>query len=87
MSEWQPIETAPKDGCEIIAVFVKDYGPPFGKTVHGPWTVKWFGGKWVGSWDGSLVASYASDFRTEYEEPDMEPNHWMPLPSPPEVKP
>lgn len=79
---WQKIETAPKDGTEIIGAFYRDYG--FGKpTTYGPWTVAWNGKRWRSSWDGSEVVNYMSDFGTEYKEPDIDPTHWIPLPPPP----
>lgn len=80
--QWQPIETAPKDGTEIIGAFYRDYGG--GSTSsYGPWTVAWDGKKWRSSWDKAEVVEYMSDFGTEYKEPDIQPTHWMPLPNPP----
>lgn len=83
MTEWQPIETAPKDGTEIIGCFCCDYGYQEKPTVYGPWTIAWDGKKWRSSWDGSEVIDSQCDFGTDYKSPDCEPTHWMPLPSPP----
>jgi hypothetical protein len=82
MSEWQAIETAPRDGTEIIGLFHRRYDETSAPTIYGPWTVAFDGKKWRSSWDGCEVIEYMSDFGTEYKEPDIEPTHWMPLPEP-----
>lgn len=85
MRGWQPIETAPRDGTEILGCYFKDWG---GGNVsrYGPWTIAWDGRDWRSSWDGSQVIEYMSDFGTEYKEPDLAPNLWQPLPQPPEAE-
>jgi hypothetical protein len=80
---WQPIETAPMDGTEILAVFSNDYGYQEKPTVYGPWTVAFRRGKWMASWDGRSVIERESDFGTEYMEAPLDPTNWMPLPDPP----
>lgn len=65
---WQPIETAPKDGTEIL-VARAGYGMAVVSFRDGEWCNA---GEWcfagdVG-WGGSM---------------DVEPTHWMPLPEPP----
>lgn len=70
MSEWQPIETAPKDGSHIL--------------VGGPWMpvceVSWHKAT---DWDypgwrcGRFGAKGYDDLGA------YEPTHWMPLPEPP----
>jgi hypothetical protein len=72
MSEWQPIDTAPKDGSNVlvcIAGLTGSQGEAF-----------WYQGDeyasgWI-TWDG------ANHTRTFYTTP---PTHWMPLPEPPEA--
>lgn len=86
MSEWQPIETAPKDGTDILvysanegqavawwdAEFGFDYvGPKLTYKLIGAWTAGTATG--VGTLDGEYLA--------------LEPTHWMRLPAPPEVQP
>jgi hypothetical protein len=80
---WQPIESAPMDGTEIIGVYFRPEDGMFKETIYGPWTIAFERGKWRSSWDRSEVVSYMSDFGTEYKEPDIDPTHWMPLPAPP----
>ena len=80
---WQPIETAPKDGTEVIGIFVQQYEGFDTTTVYGPWTVAFRHGKWASSWDGSRVIEYQGDWGTDYKSPDLDPTHWRPLPSPP----
>lgn len=73
MSEWQPIESAPKDGTQIIGQwpsYDKNYGPHVGPIA---WERKWYmlGHKvWEGWWcvGGGL--------------PNKEPTHWQPYPAP-----
>jgi len=80
---WMTIDTAPQDGTEIIGVFVKDYGFQEKPTVYGPWTIAWYGKKWCSSWDGMRVIDREDYSGTDYKEPDMDPTHWQPMPTPP----
>lgn len=80
MIEWQPFETAPKDGSHILL-----------NTRYGPIVAWWAdidaGDKrwvddyeprfcWIGHSDGKNDALF---LRLDY----LEPSHWMPLPEPP----
>lgn len=65
--DWQPIDTAPKDGTRILV---------YSQSLY--WLVAFFGGdhdrpghlsQWRSAWDAEWLA------RT--------PTHWMPLPDPP----
>lgn len=80
---WQSIETAPKDGTEILAVFSNDYGYQNKPTVYGPWTVSFICNRWVATWEGRRVIESEGYWGTEYKEPPLDPTHWMPLPEPP----
>ena len=80
MTDWQDIETAPRDGTEILAFGGYQYEGMGKPTVYGPWTVAWNGKKWRSSWDDCEVIEYMGDFGTDYKEPGIEPTHWMPLP-------
>lgn len=79
--EWQPIETAPKDGTEIIGLFHRRYDDTSPPTEYGPWTVAFDGKKWRSSWDGCEVIEYMDDFGTQYKGPDIDPTHWQPMPA------
>lgn len=67
MSEWQPIETAPKDGSELL-LYHRAWG-----TLRGKWrdTGLEFGEQWTGVY--MMPGLTAKD----------QPTHWMPLPDPP----
>jgi len=83
--EWQPIETAPKDGTEVIACFSNNYGFQENPTTYGPWTCAFRNGKWMASWGDRAVIYSESWAGTEYQEAEIDPTHWMPLPSPPKT--
>ena len=84
--EWQPIETAPKDGTEILALYPV--------TVHGVRKadysiVRWERThnsihRWVAQADGQRAIESQGDTWTDYIEPFV--THWMPLPEPPSEK-
>ena len=77
--EWQPIETAPKDGTRLLTIVTKF---PNCRPAIGWWNV--IADKWM--------ASDAEDFHTEedwqieLESTFYEPTHWMPLPEPPKER-
>ena len=70
--EWQPIETAPKDGRTIL---IGAAGP---RVCAAFWMNDWYGDKSLPGWmmDG-MDEEYGS-----YKNP----THWMPLPAPPTAK-
>lgn len=68
---WQPIETAPKDGTEILIVGVYPDGMA-GNVEAG------FFDHDSGYWAGTYYDGYG------YTYNNPEPTHWMPLPEPPE---
>jgi hypothetical protein len=75
MAEWQPIETAPKDGTRILVV-------DCGFVQIARWDEEFDNyndRQGVPAW-----ATFACDdgFYSEYAE---NPTHWMPLPEPPRV--
>lgn len=82
MSEWQPIETAPKDGTEIIL-------RKGDRVTSGAW-IEWSEtstefhgttGAWLGEVEQDSGANWAS-WDGGFLEED-EPTNWMPLPEPP----
>lgn len=70
MTEWQPIETAPKDGTKILGawsfLYEGDAAPT--KSVE---IISWYTGK-IDGWLGSDGVAGDGVFHS-----------WMPLPSPP----
>lgn len=69
MSEWQPIEMAPKDGA-TIAIFCYNgerWNEVFWHRGFERWAMRWAG---PGGMRGVII-------------PDGQPTHWMPLPPPP----
>jgi hypothetical protein len=70
--EWQPIETAPKDGTWIL-VTGGDIGYNWdGDTIPAVTTAQWHYKSWQMAW-------FDSGCLGEYDNP----THWMPLPQPP----
>lgn len=72
MSEWQPIETAPKDGRKILL-----WCPTLNNMIQAQWRVHDMGGEWVDIWNNDPI---------EDMQGVAYPTHWMPLPNPPETK-
>lgn len=71
--DWQPIETAPKDGRRLLLGWVD------GQVTEGFWRWKQPPGfpnyRWSDDWIGWT--------RVEFEDKGINPTHWMPLPEPP----
>lgn len=65
--EWQPIDTAPKDGIKIIA---------FDKTMDEYFVAFFVSTGLIKEWQCDGVRGTDIDF-------DIFPTHWMPLPQPP----
>lgn len=65
---WQPIETAPKDGSEILVSLTHSLGDDEWENVR--WVDTYFDGGWF--W-----------YRNRIDIP-FPPTHWIPLPTPPE---
>ena len=64
-SEWRPIESAPKDGTEVLCAW------------HAMATDRWIiEGCWF----------LNNQWRVGWDETEVQPTHWMPLPAAPEVK-
>ena len=70
MSEWQLIETAPKDGTWICLTDGKTVAPAYWGPTYFSYDPDW------------IVYSHRSD--SEGVHLKGAPTHWMPLPQPPE---
>lgn len=71
MSNWQPIETAPKDGTEVLLAEV--HNGTYSCIEHGSWDYLE-----TSEWDGVKCYGWLTDMgRID------EPTHWMPKLEPP----
>ena len=71
--EWQPIETAPKDGTEVLVC--RTYGE---RRTEYAVAHCYEGGEWHDMGDIGWAGMYGG--------PDNQPTHWMPLPEAPNAK-
>ena len=71
--EWQPIETAPLDGTEILLKIPLRWRVPQGCIGSGDYVSAYWFDKLIGFW---------RDRTNHWVSPDM-PTHWAPLPKPP----
>lgn len=81
--DWQPIETAPKDGTAILvagghddSLHHVDGDGPWHRFSKAPTRAAWDGSAWI---VGLAEAGYVAIERNE-------PTHWMPLPAPPSAR-
>ena len=73
MSEWQPIESAPKDGTKIL-LYYQDRS----RVVCGHWYWDGYAKKPRPYWTSDNEQLWGRYFHRE-----TSPTHWMPLPEPP----
>lgn len=66
---WQPIETAPKDGTRILVT-------RFPATSKPPINIAW--------WSEKRLRRGCYPWRITCKSLPYDPTHWMPLPQPPE---
>jgi|DEB0MinimDraft_3_1074331.scaffolds.fasta_scaffold139672_2 hypothetical protein len=74
--EWQPIETAPKDGTRVLA-----YWPDVYEINAATQVESWYG-PWAPWGSKEMLLTWQSAF--EWADGDNSPTHWMPLPNPPQ---
>ncbi len=75
MMEWQPIETAPKDGTVILAFVL---GASIPSIVS--WVTYRRESRWCIEPETFMEDDHFDEFWTATR---YEPTHWMPLPTPP----
>ena len=71
--EWQPIETAPKDGTSVLVFNGLDVSVGY-----------WF--IWEHFFTGDRLSGFVKNWNNEFGCPDSfvgDATHWMPLPPPP----
>ena len=80
--EWQTIDTAPKDGTEVLACAIK-YPDEISIVAFRRYEVSYgrYAADWVGMCDGVPAIKDEGDTYTNYHLPFV--THWMPLPEPP----
>lgn len=79
MSDWRPIETAPKDGTHVI-LWVPFFMPQTVREKLG----RGYGAVLAGGWN-SWEKVWALEIGGSCVGPKyMVPTHWMPLPDPPQ---
>jgi hypothetical protein len=74
LTEWREIESAPKDGSDIIAC----------RLGYIPQTVKWVAHKGESRWCADHE-SLGDSFEEYWTATRYEPTHWLPLPTPPKI--
>lgn len=97
MSDWQPIETAPKDGTVILvyspeAVDVDEHVRRWPErstlnVVQARWCAPQYPDE-EGGWYAPMFSLYFGpwdDPSTDIDPVDVTPTHWQPLPAPPEA--
>lgn len=79
MSEWRPIETAPKDGTVILLTALEPDGEPFEV-----WPMQWMAIQQNGLFPGKvgMWTHPSGDVTWNDDDPAGAPTHWMPTPNP-----
>jgi len=83
MTDWQPIETAPKDGSWVLITSYNtaNWSDGVDRSYWQTQTAHFINGHWVTeSYPDSHYGYMEVEYLTTYADG---PTHWMPLPAPP----
>jgi len=83
MTDWQPIETAPKDGTEILTIQMLE-GDYFKRQAIMYWYLPPAKYRWNLTDDDTMKRFPISPIGYWRGEIYLNPTHWMPLPNAPE---
>ena len=83
MSGWQPIETAPKDGAEVLCYWAGQGGPELLVWKTNPRIVSAHERGTAMDLDESYFGDPVEMDDYDLAEPGKGPTHWLPIPSPP----
>lgn len=78
MSEWQPIETAPKDGTRVLVYGTYQWEDYLDRQQTGAVTAYYIAADFWDDEDIGWVLISTNPYRDR-----AQPTHWMPLPEPP----
>ena len=80
MSEWKPIETAPKDGTDVYVINTKWLLPVPAYFVGRDYLEREYGDPEY------MEDGWYPSFKFLFDMPEitLSPTHWMPLPTPPQ---
>lgn len=82
---WQPIETAPKDGTWVLLWLPEISGKQQARWIKSQWMDLWSGKYWSNEYgNGPASNRYYEDgdYRTDEDITRVRPSHWMDI-SPP----
>jgi len=81
--EWQPIETAPKDGTRVFLWLPKIEGVQHEKRIESAWSCWNCWGNEYGNGPAYNVVWVQGKYSKEPKHEHIQPTHWMPLPEAP----
>lgn len=86
--EWQPIDSAPTDGTEVLLYFpahprTHDGYPCEAAMRHGRYVIMTGDDANEGKWIGPYSDGFDIELSHTTGDPYAKPTHWMPRPSPP----